>query len=574
MQSMAFNTSNETFRKLLADKPIFRVPRFQRDYSWSEENWEDLWLDILDILSSLDDAHYMGYLVLQSKDDGQVEIIDGQQRLTTISIVILAAMRHLRVLKDEGVDAHDNELRLNAIRGTYIGQLDPVSLRVRPKLSLNRNNDAYYQTYLATLRQLPSRGFKPSEHLLRKASDWFHKKIGEHILEKEVAPEDRGAFLASFVESVTEKLFFTVITVSDELNAYKVFETLNARGVKLAAPDLLKNYLFSVVSRNGGSVHDDELDELEKRWSEIISRLQSENLTSFLRTFWGSRYSFVRQADLFKSIKRQISTRADVYDLVRGLEDDLDVYLALSAPDQSDFVEQDKINANLLKSFSVRQPFALLMAAKRAIPDSFSKILRIIVQISFRYNVIGSLQAAEQERTYSRVAQGITEGKFSDDLDVIMALRSVYPSDEVFESSFASKEFDTSSSRNRSIVKYILGKIEEQETGTCPDVAGDRVSIEHILPENPGQNWSSFSDSEAAAVTFRIGNLTLLERSINKGLGNKGFRDKQSDYRSSGFSQTRNIGDQAADWTADEIQKRQKKLARVAKTVWRVDQLS
>src|SRR5205085_723323 len=112
-------------------------------------------------------AHYMGYLVLQTRDDKYFEVIDGQQRLTTLSLILLAALKNLRQLVDSAIDADSNRRRLDQIRQTYIGYLDPVTLLSRSKLSLNRNNDNYYQTYLVPLAEtLPQRGIKASESLL------------------------------------------------------------------------------------------------------------------------------------------------------------------------------------------------------------------------------------------------------------------------------------------------------------------------------------------------------------------------------------------------------------------------
>jgi len=267
MPASTFNTSNDTYKQLLAGGSVFRIPRFQRDYSWKEDNWEDLWSDIIDLMNDPEvDAHYMGYLVLQPKSDHSMDIIDGQQRMTTLALLVLAGMRKIRELSQAGIDAQNNDTRLDELRRTYIGQLDTVSLTVNSKLTLNRNNDNYYQTYLATLRDMPSRGFKASEHLMRKASEWFQRKLSDYVNSTDRPEAEHGMVIAELIDKVSRGLFFTVITVDDELNAYKVFETLNARGVKLAAPDLLKNYLFSVISRDlGEAVHDDELDKVERR---------------------------------------------------------------------------------------------------------------------------------------------------------------------------------------------------------------------------------------------------------------------------------------------------------------------
>ena len=111
----------------------------------------------------------MGYLVLQSADDKVFDVIDGQQRLTTVSLIVLAILKNIQRLIDAGNDAENNEQRLNQIRQTYIGYLDPITLIPRSKLTLNRNNNDYFQNYLIPLGHLPQRGFRASEHLLRKS---------------------------------------------------------------------------------------------------------------------------------------------------------------------------------------------------------------------------------------------------------------------------------------------------------------------------------------------------------------------------------------------------------------------
>lgn len=574
MAAKTFNTSNETYRHLLSGGSVYQIPRFQRDYSWKEEHWEDLWADILELMTDEESSHYMGYLVLQPKADRSLDIIDGQQRLTTLSLLILAAMRKMRELVQAGIDQEHNETRLNEIRRTYIGQIDPVSLTVSSKLTLNRNNDHYYQTFLVTLRDMPSRGFKASEHAMRKATDWFARKLGELLRDSGKAEEQHGIEIARLVEKFSNGLFFTVITVDDELNAYKVFETLNARGVKLSAPDLLKNYLFSVISSDtGAAAHDAELDAIEARWSNILERLQSENITSFLRSYWGANNAFVRQSELFKVIKRAVTSRKHAYALISGLEDGLETYLSLTQPDQSDWTGDDKDNAKLLKMFSVRQPFALLMAARENIPDGFSQILKGIVNITFRYNVISNLQAAEQERTYSRVAIGISDKTFTNANEVLRELRSVYPSDNVFKASFSTKRFDTTNSRNKQIVRYILAKLDAQISAQAFSMPGPEITIEHILPENPHDNWRQFNDVEAAAEVYRIGNMTLLEGDLNREAANGDYGAKMVVFPQSGISLTSSIPESYEDWTVQSINTRQDTLARAATGIWRVAQL-
>jgi len=128
MTFMLMEPSNQTFQELIGNGVKYQVPRFQRDYAWDREQWEDLWVDI----ETLGDGqyHYMGYIVLQRKSQHDFAVIDGQQRLVTFSLVILAAMRNLQILVAKGQDAAANQERLQVLTGRYVGSKNPISLKV------------------------------------------------------------------------------------------------------------------------------------------------------------------------------------------------------------------------------------------------------------------------------------------------------------------------------------------------------------------------------------------------------------------------------------------------------------
>ncbi len=571
MAATNFKTENNTFRKLIGNGLTYRIPRFQRDYSWTNEEWEDLWMDLLGtIKTDGETAHYMGYLVLQSADDKTFDVIDGQQRLTTISIIVLTILKNIQRLIEAGNDAESNKRRAEQIRQTYVGYLDPVTLVARPKLTLNRNNNNYFQTYLVPLGHLPQRGFRASEHLLRKAFDWFDKRVGEYL---KTSTGEEGMRLAKLVEDISDRLFFTVITVTDELNAYKVFETLNARGVRLSATDLLKNYLFSVLDRGGETDH--ELRNLEDRWEAIVGRLQSENFPDFLRVHWNSRRSFARQADLFKTIRAQVSAPEAVFQLLRDMEEDLDTYLALSSPEPSDWSQEDKQLAGVLKTFRVRQPFPLLLAAKRIFdaPD-FTGLLRATVVISMRFNVIGSYSTAEQERKYNDVAERVAKRELHQLGAALQALRTIYPDDTTFRTAFADKTIRTTDSRNNRVARFILCAIEKHVSSQDYSFLSDAYNIEHVLPQTPPDGWGGFGNDDADALVYRLGNMTLLQTGANRDLGTTEYRIKRATYQQSGFAITRKLADENAEWTPERIAARQTWMAAQATSIWRIAQLS
>jgi hypothetical protein len=512
----------------------------------------------------------MGYLVLQSQDEKSYDVIDGQQRLTTLTLVILAVLKNLHRLIDGNDQPECNRQRIEQIRHTYIGHLDPVTLISRTKLTLNRNNDHYFQTYLVPLVHLPQRGFRASEHSLRKAFEWFDRKVGDYVT---ASGRDKGIVLASLVEIMSDRLFFTIISVTDELNAYRVFETLNARGVRLSSTDLLKNYLFSVLHRN--SEHPNEMNALEDRWEAMVTRLGNESFPDFLRIHWISRRSFVRQSELFKTIRANVSQREDVFELLREMDEDLDTYLALTAPEASHWPPELKGYAQNLRMFNVRQPFPLIIAAHRRFEDKdFLLILKSSVIISLRYNVIGCQPTHQQEQIYHAAAQKISGGEITTAAGALEELKGIYPNDDVFRSAFAEKAIRTTNSHNLRIVRYILCALEKQISGHDYEFDSDSFNVEHVLPQNPEFGWEIFSDEEADAMIYRLGNMTLLNTGTNKILGNSGFAVKKSAFANSDFELTRKIAEDYFEWTSGRIAARQKWLARLATSVWRISQLS
>lgn len=571
MAATNFNTENRTYRQLLGNGLTYRIPRFQRDYSWSEEEWEDLWADIQSTLpEDGEPAHYMGYLVLQTADNRIYEVIDGQQRLTTISLIVLASMRLLSKFADEGKSADNNRARLEQLRATYIGYLDPVTLTTRNKLSLNRNNDSYYRDYLVTLADhLPQRGFPASTHAMRKGFEWFEKRLREQVKNA----SDPGVALAQFIETVSDKLFFTVITVADQLNAYKVFETLNARGVRLSATDLLKNYLFSVLARGNEAQH--EMDELERRWEAMVGRLGSESFPDFLRMHWNSRRGFARQTELFKVVRSRIQAREAVFSLLREMDEDIDTYLALTQPEGAQWLPAWKLSAQELRMFSVRQPYPMLMAGKRNLSEAdFGDLLRATVTIAFRYNVIGAQHTGEQERVYHSAAMQLHNKEATSLAQVLVTLRQVYPSDEAFRADFAEKSIKTTQTRNAKIVRYILCKLEKQAGGIDFDADSPSYTIEHVLPQSPEGGWDAFNDRDLEIFTYRLANMAMLEAGKNKGIGNKPYSDKRPVLLQSGMTLTKKLAEENTDWVPERLDARQKQLANLATSVWRIAQIS
>jgi len=555
-------TSNKTYRQLMGNGLRYEIPKFQRDYSWEAEHWDDLWQDIRALLANEDNEHYMGYLVLQTSNNKEFQIIDGQQRLTTMSLLILSTLKCLKELVDSGIEAENNLKRKDSLLNSYIGYVDPVTLISNNKLKLNRNSDDYYKQHLVLLKELPLRNTNASEKHMRECFNWYYDRIKKEF--------NTGESLAAFIDNIVDKLFFTVIEVTDQLNAFKVFETLNSRGVQLSSADLLKNYLFFVVDET--KPHISEIEELENIWSKIVGKLGEQKFEDYLRYYWNSIHKSVGKKNLFKTIKGSIKSKDQVFELIRNLNDTADIYLAIQNPEDELWKDKPEIRKSLkeLKLFQIRQINSLFLSALRNLEvENFKKLAKICSVISFRYNIIGGLNPNAQEDVYNTVALKILSNKRFEVAD----FQTIYVSDLNFENDFSTKEFKNTT-RNHKIVKYILSKIEVYQHRNEIDPESDLFTIEHILPENADDTWGNFTFEEINRSVYRIGNLTLLEKKLNREADQKAYVEKIVLFAQSNSELTKTLPDNFNTWNEDKLAARQRELAKHAKAIWKIQELS
>ncbi len=560
-----FNTENKTFHTIMGNGLRYVVPKFQRDYTWSEEQWEDLWQDI-DQIASDGKEHYMGFVVLQEGvNNREFIIIDGQQRITTLLIIIIAALNEIRTLINKNIEPEQNKLRFDTLKNTYVGFTDPVSLVTQNKLTLNRNNDAFFRNYLCSFEPPPITNIKSSEKLLSKAQNFFISKIKSKAFQA-------GEQIADFVERIFDKLAFSKITVGSDLNAYEVFETLNARGVKLSTPDLIKNYLFSKIDSTQ-PLHSEEIQRLEDDWERILSNLgQNGDFSRLVQVEWNSRKPFVQKNRIFKTIKENIKNRESAFEYLRSLRSASEIFAALAMPDDDLWKSEEYKDAytplRTLDLFSIAQPDGVLIAAYKAFePQQFVKTLKYIEVISIRYNVIGRLPPNRQEGIYNNLACEISNGQITNLSAVKAALKALYPDDEDFANSFADKQMKTEQSEKKA--RYLLARIEERLNNGSP-VVDLGLTLEHILPKNTNKLWSNFSADEANECYDYIGNMTLLQRSVNKNIGNSSFAEKLSSFTTSTFNITQQITEYET-WDKETIMRRQKWLAEQATKTWKIE---
>ena len=402
------NTATINYLELIGNGKTYRVPPYQRDYAWTEEAWEDFWNDILDLRRQTEGRHYMGALVVQGQTDREFTIIDGQQRLATLSLLSLAVIDKLQRMAGQGIDEEANLERAKQLRNRFIGEKDPASLIESSRLNLSRIDDAFYQDYLVQLRSpLNPRGLAQSNARLWECFRYFSERL-DALADVQ---EDGEALARILSETTARGLLFILITVEDEFDAYTVFETLNARGLELTTADLLKNYLFSKVRVQG------DLDALQRRWQALIATVTQERFSDFLRYHLLCEQAGIRRDRLFKLIRDRVTTSQQVFELLRALEARAELFSALADANHEFWMEQPEAKRYIrdLVLFRARQVTPLLFAAwERFSPDDFIRMLKLATPprhrvVSFRY-LVSRRNPNRLELVYPEAAKAILDG--------------------------------------------------------------------------------------------------------------------------------------------------------------------
>lgn len=553
--------------EVLSNGKRYVVPPFQRDYAWDHDEWSELWSDILALhRASPESSHYLGALVLQPTGErSDSKIIDGQQRLVTLSILALAVIGRIQRLADRGEDAENNRERVRLLREKFVSTKDSASLQHRSRLQLNDHDNPFYQTYLL-------QGVAPSRPSLLKGSEarlFRALRFFEEALEALFQAPSSGAELAGFLEtSVALRLRFIEIIVQDDETAFTVFETLNSRGVALGTADLLKNFVFATAAKGGQS----DLDQARLWWDQLVERVPLDQLATFLFHKLSAHVPDLREKRVFTEVKHLVPERLSVFEFLRETKEAAEIYAALDDPG-GDFwaaFPHSRRHVQILELLRVEQCRPVILAGLPRFvdkPDKLARFLKNLVIVSLRAQ-IARLNTGDLQRAYHAAAYKIEHGELKSPLAIARALGSVTPSDDDFKTAFGQLVLDPRGARKR-LVRYLLSELEVACGGQPIDFDGSDATIEHILPENAGPGWDSFSHEDRQRDVRRLGNLTPLEYVLNKSLGNADYPRKRDAYAQSRYCLTQAIVQ--TEWTPAAVRARQAQLAELAVSIWRIE---
>jgi hypothetical protein len=543
----------------------YEVPVFQRDYSWEEDNYSRFWDDLDGVMRNDVSDYFLGAMVINDANYPRLSIIDGQQRITTASLLLCA-------LRDAAREYGNEELALN-IANDFLGRIDYYTSRRVPKLKLNRTNRTFYEERIfpgtsrdAANNEYNQRGNHESNRLLASAYIFFFDRI-RHEIEKGRSITDLAA---GIIGAMDARLTIIFISVKDDQNAYLLFETLNDRGLNLSVADLLKNFLFSRAGERN-------LIAVQENWEEMANSLGKFEIRTFLRHFWLSIEGVETENRLYRAYTTKYSNATAVLDLGRLLKDEAYIYGAFDDPEHeiwSQFGDdKQRIQKGLrdLRQFGVTQCYPFMLAVMSDNIAVFSSVLRAIVMFAFRYSMILNRSSGTVEKAYSAAARFARGNRAASARELFARLEYLYPSDDDFVRGFREKEF-----RQAPIARYILreindGLMREQGLQTIDDP--NVLNLEHILPKKPSEEWvREFGGREDVCLSYchRLGNMTLVRAPLNAAAGNEGWARKRAMIA----RQALRISEDALRedvWNPSAIERRQQVMAELARRVWRVD---
>ena len=567
------SASEADLQNIFTKSNRFTVPDYQRLYSWTESQWEEFWNDLTSIAE--EDTHFLGSIVViqhQGKFDEltKLELVDGQQRITTISLL-------LRVMR-EYYQKHSETGLSEMIDTNYLHETDFDNDQY-PKLSLSRfENDDYQELLDGDPEEVNE------ESQLRQANEYFHERVFECDIE--TVDQLRKRLLGSMT--------LVVVECDSAGSAFRLFETLNNRGLELSAVDLMKNALLQVASDRYGGTNRDTYEHIREQWERVLENVVYEinNPDRFFRHYMMSRpdpdvegsVTSRTLYDTFRSLidDRLPAERTTLVEYVDGMVETSELYVGLTKADADVFSgrPQKQINRRLrnLNDIQSSHSRTLLLRTFEEF-DEYSdvlSVLRLLEVFMVRWRISGNQTGSKLDRIFSELCSNAFDT--TDPLKAIqMRLAEEAPGDDEFRSRLTNSDF----SRNAQ-TKYLLDTIERHhymESGEGKEYDRATVDIEHIAPQqafsakkySTWRNVLGVGKAEFNQYRNRLGNLTLLEGRLNETAKDNPFEQKKDQYKLSDFQMTQDIRERYDEWTVEEIEDRSERLADIGAEIWDFD---
>ena len=553
--------------KLLSSYTL-KIPHHQRDYSWTLQEVDRL-LDDLAVAKDKHHDYFLGTIVTTLAERNEpLEVVDGQQRLTT-TYMILASIRDY-LIKIEGRKNFKDKLAINTINNLDNAILNTPSRKSGkiPRLTLNVVDAEFFRNL--TTRSVDTKKLNPtndSHDLLLDANLSIRKWIVEVV--STVKPKDISNILESWVSYLESDAQVVLLKASDGTKAFRMFETLNDRGLKTTQADLVKNYLFGESG--------DKLQEAQFCWSTMLDNLhdfdEKDRSVTFLRHLLIATRQFVRADDVYEVIQNTIR-KSESITFLTNLKTYSSIYVSTFQPNSeywNDYPTKAKKALIEFNRFNLKPLRPLVFSlAERFDKDKFSDAIEFLANLSVRLVVASQTRSGANEQAFASASLKVFNKEITTLGELKKSLASVTPTDSEFEAAFSKAK-----SSKQDFSRYYLRVLESTTMGDpephfLMNDDESQITLEHILPKNPKNgDWTSLLDEDIRRYKTRIGNLCLLQKSANSAIGNRCFEDKKATYKASDYKLTKMLSNES-HWGPEEIDNRQAHLAKLAIRAWKI----
>jgi uncharacterized protein with ParB-like and HNH nuclease domain len=577
----------------------FSVPDFQRNYSWTDVEIRQFWQDLETVLEGQSIDHFMGPIVTLDSSSGRTPLIDGQQRITTLAI--LASVVRDYLMTDMENPTIDIEGASYFISQNYLKILF-LSDMTTPRLQSNYQIGKIFEDYIVKNPSTEQRkNFNSSPTMLTKKEQRLSKNLEiaqatlTSLTKKWIgqysAVEDKKHAIQKLYDVISTKIQFLYIEVGSEEDAFTIFETLNDRGLKLSASDLIKSFLLRRIIEQNPST---DRAEIIENWEKIPSYLENYDISSFLRHYLLTQERIpVQKKKIFTLLKDDVEEQARQNP--KSAKNKLDELInsafhygrLLGTESISEDSPEIQRRLGLLEMVGDSYRVFLLKVLQLGYTDDdFLLAIKSVEKIAFRWAICGE-NAQQLETKFQNYAHELLPGNVDNLKQVCTMLIMDSPTDEAFSAAFT-----TRSSRDTRMQAYVMRSLCYGITGSDVTTSRYEVSVEHIAPQNPLPESSAEWYEKVAPIetvgdrlayddyVYRWGNITILEKKLNSSVGQNVWMIKREGkpgsetiskfkgYRASNIEVTKHLLS-AESWTAAQIDRRSEWIASQSLIYWK-----
>ena len=538
----------------------FRIPAYQRQFVWSSlKNGEipTFWDDLKDVSHDKNSSRYLfGSMIIRKTEDGYSDIIDGQQRLTTITIFLAAARNVLKEIafKNNEIVCNDAYNIITYKINPWIGRVADNSSEDALVLNVPSENAIFFRNNIQQQVSHIDNGHNDSTVKMAKAYNFFYKGIKNEVLggraEYSHKP-DEATVVDRYIDTLIEKYVVFYIETSELREAYITFETLNSRGTKLSAADLLKNYFYSKCNPQG----DNHI--IENVWAEMTRNIgDSEKVSQYIRYFWISEKDKVSEAQLFKSISKDKTDPIEIEEMAKELEKYSKLFSSVINPKKDDYFNNGEIVATLdalkVMNFTIFTPLLISMERKKYTRNDIRSVLKKIEILVFKNVTICNHRTNTIETIILSLSREIYKNRMSVE-SIIDALCSEMVEEEDFRKKLKGRKY-----KDNELPKYILRDLYN----TDEYVMKNELHLEHILPLSKrclSKDWKHITPEQQKEYVYNIGNMTLLHEKLNKPAQDRGIGTKKQYYSRSDILDNKDLSIKGS-WNIGDIEIREEML--------------